>query len=251
MGKSKKNEKIVIYWSPWVNPDFQYNQMILDVKPKSLMSDLQKRRAIDPAIPPSQNLENGKYQVCSALHTFSKNMFIVKSPFDADIKLDENGSIVKDSEVSHMFVERISSIENSYSVDFNFSFLFFSEEPVKMTLTPAYLHKTSHNDSGFVAAGEYDISNWFRPAPCIFQLWPGTKGLVIKQDEPLSYVKFDTDKEVELRQFKVTDDIVKMVNACGTVKFFKPFEPMEKLYVRFSNTGLKRAVLKEVKNNII
>ena len=42
-----------------------------------------------------------------------------------------------------------------------------------------------------------------------------------------------------------------MTNACGTVKFIKPFEPMEKLYTRFSNTGLKKAVLKEVKNNII
>jgi hypothetical protein len=250
MGKNKK-DKVIVYWSPWVHPDFQYNQMILDIKPKSLMSDIQKRRAINPIIPPNERTEHGKYQICSALHTFSKNMFIIKSPFNADIKINEDGSIIRDSEISNMFVERISSIENSYSVDFNFSFLFFSEESIKMTLTPAYLHDTSHSNSGFVAAGEYDVSNWLRPAPCIFQLWPGIKNLVIKEYEPLSYVKFDTDKDVELRQFKVTEDIVKMVNACGTVKFVKPLEPMNKLYDRFYNTGLKKAVLKEVKNNII
>jgi hypothetical protein len=249
--QKEKKDNIVVYYCQWVDIDQQYNQILLDVKPKSLMFDLQKRRAINPITPPSKKLEGGRYQSCSALHTLSNNMFIIKSPIDASIRLDDLGCIVRDSKASDLFIERISSIQNAFSLDFNISLLFFSEESVKMRLTPAYLHKTSHSSSGFVAAAEYDISSWFRSIACIFQLWPGVTSLEIKEDEPLLYLQFDTDKEIEFVQFKLTEDIVKMSMACGNFKYIKQFEPLANLYKRFIDSGLKKHIIKEIKNNAV
>ena len=176
---NNKKEKITVYWSPWSIPERTASMMLIDLKPTPLMLDIQKRRAKNPVIPTSKFFEGGDYQACSALHTFAKNIFILRSPISAEIELDENGTIIKDSVFSNWFIERISSIENSFSVDLDVGWLFFSEEPLSVEITSPYMHKTAHQDYGFTPAAQMDISSWFRPLLSIFQLWQNVRKIKI------------------------------------------------------------------------
>jgi hypothetical protein len=211
-----KKDTLKIYWCPWTSLEKQYDKMLFDLVPVSLMSDLQKRRAKNPIIPKSNFLQPGDYQSCSALHTLSNNMFMIKTQLDAEIFLNNDGSIMPNSLNSNFFTERVSSLEDAFSVDFDLSYIFFSEDSVDMTLTPAYMHNTTHSEYGFIVPAKFDISSWIRPTPTIFQLWENVKTLKFKKNEPVSYITFDTGKKIEFVKFEMTPELETLAYEAAT-----------------------------------
>lgn len=246
-----KKSSIIIYWAPWVYLNKEIHYTFLDLKPKPILTDLRDRKADNPKIPiTNNNIASGNYQRCSALHTFAQNMFILKSPFSVSVDLDDTGAIIP-SEHSSFFSERISSIDNTFSIDFNIPYLFFSEESIDLTLTPPYMHKTGQTNYGFITAASFNISKWIRCIPSIYQLWEGVKHLQILEDEPISYIKFNTDKKIIFKQFKLTPEIINIVMACQEYKEIKSSQPMYKLYNLFTRTGVRDRTLKAIKENIV
>jgi hypothetical protein len=254
--KADKNTKepLIVYWAPHAIVEREHQQLLLDLKPKPLMTDIHKRRAKNPVVP--RSLQNNHdphgngYQMCAALHTFAHNMFVLYSPFEVTVNLDINGSIIPDDYTS-FFQERISSTENAFSVDFDIGFAMFCEEELYVTLMPPFSHQTNQPQSGYITFVNFDISSWFRPFVLIYQLWEGVRSLKVDKGEPLAYLKFNTDRPVELREFSVTPEINHMLAACADHKKLLPFQTMQELYERFHNTGMYKRVLKEIKKNLI
>ena len=251
----EEQEEVVVYWSPHSNMNRRHQQDLLDIAPRSLMSDLQKRRAIDPKMPPAshvrQNTHPGNYHMCAALHTLAKNTFIARAPFSADISLDEQGTILENQMYNGWFSERVTSLEGAFAVDFDVAYLFFSEEPLEITVTPPYMHKTKQAEQGFVSSVAFDISSWLRPVVLIYQLFEGVNKITIEEDDPIAYLTFNTKKKVVFKAFKHTADIEDQVQACLGYKHIKPYEKMEDLYEQFRKTGMHERVLKEIKANLI
>ena len=129
--------------------------------------------------------------------------------------------------------------------------MFFSEEPLDLTITPPYMHKTKQAQQGFISAVSFDISSWFRPYVLIYQLWEGVDTITIEEDEPIAYLKFNTEKKVVFKPFKLTLELESQTNACLDHKHTKPHQSMEELYDRFHRTGMHKRVLKEIKENVI
>jgi hypothetical protein len=252
--KNKKESKdyVDIYWSSYGEKNQNFHRMLMDVAPEKMTADLIKNKAISPKIPKVETFQANGYQQCSALHTLSKNMFVIKSPISAKIQFNENGEIIKNTKDSIFFNERASSLKDSFSFDFNFGYLFFTdEENVNITLTPAYIHKTSYRNDAFLAPAKFSISSWLRPVTFIFQMWEESKTFELNQGDAIGYISFDTEKPIRFHQFMVTDDIVDQVSACINYKYFKKFVPMKDLYDLFKRTSLKNVVLKEIKKNVI
>jgi len=247
-----EEEEVVVYWAPHAHLSKQHHQILLDIQPKSLMGEIQRRRARYPKQPPSvEQPYPGEYQSCSALHTLTHNMFVIKAPFSAEIKLDSKGVIREGQKYGRWFKERISSLQNAYAIDFDLSYMFFSEEPLDLTITPPYMHKTKQAQQGFISAVSFDISSWFRPYVLIYQLWEGVDTITIEEDEPIAYLKFNTEKKVVFKPFKLTLELESQTNACLDHKHTKPHQSMEELYDRFHRTGMHKRVLKEIKENVI
>lgn len=248
----KKDDEVVVYWAPHSLIDRQHQQILLDIKPRSLMADIQKRRAVNPIIPTSMKEPHpGEYQSCSALHSLAENMFVIKSPFSANINLTENGVIENGQMYGGWFRERISSLNNAYAIDFDMAYMFFCEEPLEVTITPPYMHRTVQSQQGFISAVGFDISSWFRPFVLIYQLWEGVNNITIEEDEPIAYLKFNTKKKVVFKPFKLTSEIDNQILACLEHKHIKPYQSMEELYDRFHRTGMYDRVLREIKANVI
>jgi hypothetical protein len=246
-----KSESVVVYWTPFTNTELYYQLPLLDASPQSLMSDFQNRKIINQNLPIGHTVNGGGYQACSAMHTFAKNTFITKSPIEAEVVFDKNGTINKQTLNNHWFTPRVSSFEGSFSCDLDVRYLLFSEHDLDVTLTPAYTHRSEHNKYGFVVPGQFNISSWFSRIPAVFQTWPGIDRIKINFNDPISYLSFNTDKKVELKQFKITENIIQQARACGNLKFFKSYEPMEKLYDRFKKARMHDFILEEIKKNLV
>jgi len=254
--KKKKNklEPIIVYWAPHAIPERDAQQVLLDFKPRPLMAEIHKRRAIDPMRPQSlqhdyEPFGNG-YQLCAALHTFANNLFVIKSPFEVMVRLNEEGQIIPDN-YSAFFHERVSSTRDAFSLDFDIGFLLFCEEPLSVTLMPPFAHRTKQPESGFLTFVDFDISSWFRPFVLIYQLWEGVRHLYIDKDEPIAYLKFNTERPVEFREFTVSPEINHIASACADHKKILPFQSMQELYCRFKRTQMDKRVIKEIKKNLV
>ena len=253
-----KKEPIVVYWMPHTIPDYQYNMLLLDnLTFKSVMRDISTRRAKNPKLPVSQkwqveDMARGSYHLCTALHNLVDNVYYLESPFDVDIKLDENGTILRtQNSYENWFRERGQTIENAFNLDFLAEMSLFCEEPLEISYTPPYLHQTTQTSYGFVSSVKFSISSWFRPIVCIYQLWPGVKELKIKKGEPFVYVHFHTNRPIVFKQVQMTETIMSISKACLTHKFSHKFQPLEWMYKKFNEKGLKESLLKEIKNNVL
>lgn len=256
MSKSKnKKNPIIVYWCPEALLERLPQQIMLDIKPKSLMSEIQKRRAKTPIVPEiikERVLGNGSgYHMCAALHELARNIFVIKAPFDAIVSIDETGAVVKNKEYSSWFVDRSGSIQDGFAVDFDMSFYLFCEENLEVSITPPYMHKTNQPEYGFLSAVKWDISSWFRAFVLIYQLWPGKNTIYFKKDEPIGYLNFHTDREIIFKEYRLTKEIIDIANGCAYFKFTVGNETMSKMYERFTKTSMKKRLTKAIKENII
>jgi hypothetical protein len=247
-----KQKPIIVYWAPEAILEKEHQQLLLEMPLILVMKDIQKRRN-KKTMPRGVNQEdpfgNG-YQMCTALHELSNNLYYIKAPFDVDISFDENGSIIN-GPYSGWFKQRHSSIDNAISADFDFSYMLFCEEKLNVSITPPYLHQTSQPEYGFVCAVKWDISSWFRPHILIYQLWKNKKNIHFKKNEPLAYLKFETNRPVIFKEYKITQEILNILNSCLGHKFIVPFQSMEDLYRRFNQTSIKKRLIAEIKKNVI
>jgi hypothetical protein len=253
MKNTNKKTPLTVYWAPSSTVENSYQQLLLNLKPTRLIQEVSKNKTINPnplsalsATPPL-----GGLHLCTAFHELMTNVFIIRSPFDMEVHLNDEGYIDRSKDYSGWFVERTSSLEGMKSLDMDMYYLFFAEEPVNVTITSPYMHKTSQPDWGFITPVKFDVSKWFRPYGLIFHLWPGVNKLTFKKGEPIAYLHFETKRKIEFKQFYMTTEIFNQARACGNIKHVLPFEPLEKLYDLFFRSGMRTRVLEEVKKHLI
>lgn len=250
--EKSSNKPLIVYWAIYSQNNTQFRQMLLDPKPTTLKSYIVKNKAKDPKVPKTRFpvLGFNRYHMCSAFHELAENTFIVKAPFSARVDLEEDGSVI-DSYFSGWFIPRLSSLEDSLAIDFDMPYLFFAEESVNMKITPPYMTRTVQQDYGFPTAVKFNIAKWFRPLFLPYQLWSGVKALEIKENDPLVYINFETDRPIILKQFIMTDKILQLADACMSDKNTYPQQQLKQLYSRFKNSRTNEIVLNEIKNNLL
>lgn len=194
----------------------------------------------------------GSYRKCSAGIEYWKNTYALLHPEDSTVKVggDYNNPHIVEADPAYWFA-RPNALKEQYRVDLDFAWLFFAEEPVKIQQTPPFLHNTYDRKDGFVSAGEFDISQWFRPINLAYNLWNGSDSLSVKQDEPAVYLNFLTDKKVRLRRFELTPELDLLSQQIVQFKMLSPHEPLNKLYDRFIGSKRHKQVLKLIKDNLL
>ena len=72
----------------------------------------------------------------------------------------------------------------------------------------------------------------------------------IKRGDTLFYVKFHTNKKVNLKNFNVTKGILDFAKKTTDLKLFEKNLALEKMYKIFCSRSLNKRILKEIKNNL-
>lgn len=250
-------DPIIIYYGFHSDIRNEYEASLLDLSPKSLMQHIMKSRSIENNIihrEPVPGIATPGYHVCPALHDLVDSMYIINSPFDVDIKFNDNGYIDRSSgNAGYCFSDRYGSFTDSMSADFVYEFLMFSEEEIQVSFTPPYMHNTLLSNYGFVSAATLNIGKWYRPIPIIFHSWPKVKELKIRHGEPLIYVKVENsqNRKIIFKEFSETQELKKILHTIVTHKDLKGFQPLKNLYEIFGKSTMRNRILKEIKANLV
>lgn len=239
---------INVYWSPWQNNLQTLEERMLSYKePRWLVEEM------EPSINHQNVVDN--FFKCPAFVNQAKNTLVLHNTSDVHMKI-ENFNIVNQNKDPRnnsdvLFKVKSPSLKNSYTINYSCNWIFFADKPLHITTSVPYMHKTVHSDYGYYVPGTYDISKWFRPVEFAFQLWPGETEFRSVENEPLIYVKFNTDEKVKLHQFNTTNEIEAYSRACIHMKRFSKIKALNSLYEVFLGKKYNEQLLKLIKKNVV
>jgi len=221
-----------VYWGK----KLQVNNLLINEEPEKLVKT--KEWA---------NL--GSYRQCYAAIEFSKNIFVIKSPFDFTL-WKENDQVMSDKPQEWFDYYIFWGLMQEFdSIQIQLKDFFFSEEDLEISQLPAYLHDNNFISNTYLLPGKMNIYKWFRG------ILPGFKWkkdrIEVKKGDALYYVQFHTDEQVEFKQFEVSDELIRLSRMCTDVKEYKGRLPLAKLYSLFTKANMKNKILKNIRENTI
>jgi len=239
---SNKDE-LVVYWANFGSLDRLQRTNLITEPPVRIMQTFHKESG--------STTDSASYKACAGAKNLYQNTFVIKSPFDVNAKLVGQYPNVMVQESFNLISMRNPTYENSHSIDYDYHWIFFSEESVEIVQTPPYMHQTKASAYGIQASGSYDISQWFRSINATYNLHPAVDEFKVDKDEPIFYVDFRTKKRVVLKQFDLTEDLHSLAFAAAELKQFFPFESLETLYNRFTRSNRHKKVMQEIRKNLL
>lgn len=249
----KEKDPIIIYWSPSTYSDNDVKDWeFLYPQPKTLFNEILKNKSKVGNVSDS-------YFSCPAINDFTKKILVVSSPKACSYTFDKVGPNKEDIFIKadgsydiEVNVARDATLTTGPTLVFALQYIFFSEEPLMATFSAPYFQKTQYLQYGTAIPGRFDIGQWFRPYHFEVQMWSNSGKFSIEEDEPLFYVHFETDRPIVLKRFMYDKKLHDAAVACvdSTNLFGRGLSLMSRYY-KFNNTGMKKKVLKMIKNNLI
>mgnify|MGYP003341592723 FL=1 len=236
-----------VYYCPWNSDDSGSTWDMMYQTPTSLFEDFKERAN-------KQNKDDSVLH-CPASSSIIKNTFVFKNSLHSEYAFTDN-SVTPIStnfiSLDGMTYERQLSLINTRHIVLNYSYLFFSEEPLLMSLVPPYWHEPAYTKTATLFSGEFDIGQWFRPISSEFMTWKTEGTLVLEEDEPLFYTQFHTDRKVNLQRFKATPTLYNYALECKRSPiFYGKRKSLKERYLKFNKSDLRELVLFEIKQNLV
>ena len=179
-------------------------------------------------------LEHPKWKKCPAIMDSVKNAFVIRAPIGFTLYfegIDDNGNplVRRDpssemrNEVFNEFIDikpkEAGSKQDGPLLQLTSGVGFTANEPVIMETFPPFLEYRP-DFPAINTVVKYNIYNWLRGLP-VGVLWKDlTKPIVVKRGDPLCYVRFETDKNVNLKRIPMTDEMLHTIHANLNMKNF-------------------------------
>lgn len=249
-----KKDYITVYWapSPYVSKEVSWSYLYPE--PVNILSELNKSR--------NKEIKNSKgIFSCPSYIDAMKNVYILKSSIDDKINVPQE--LFTDNSYNYPFeydsgskllttIIRPSSFDNYINVSYNLGWLMFADEPLEVRFTAPYFPTTTPAEGVILAAGEMNIGKWYRDYMLDYHVPLGIKELIIKDNQPLAYVEFKTNKKIILKRYQLTRtlrSIADDLSSSGTRYGF--FKSLEHKYKKANEALIPQQVLSEIKKNLI
>jgi hypothetical protein len=239
-------DTVNIYWAPFVsgeNPD--WNMLYSD--PENIFDELKK--IVNPGI------GSNSFLTCPSVSDKFKKTYILKNTLTSTFNFDENQNITsmnKDSAYVNLYTIRKSTLKNTNSLVYKMQWIFFSEESIVADFSAPYFHEPKYLNYGSIIPGKLDIGKWFRPYNAEIITWQKDGLISFQENEPLAYVSFNTDKNINLIRFNMNPVLMKYAESCmNAPSNYGNHLPLIKRYERFKNSRMNEMILKEIKNNAL
>ena len=188
----------------------------------------------DPAILYFLELKNNSaFAKCPAFIEYFKNAFIIRAPYDLEIKV-ENDQVTTDKYGQDFFnenitINHIADSERKLVLQLLPKYIFITDTDQSIPMSVSELPFTPYSPDYRFIPGKFDMSKWVRPVHYAIEVNQDT---VIKftRGDPLFMLTFHCDEKVELELGVVTEDVMKLVGACTSVKNRIPKQSLKRLY---------------------
>jgi hypothetical protein len=252
------NDCITVYWAPapYVTEENSWTQAYPE--PVSLLSELNKERNKN-----NKNKDAKNMFACPSYVDAMKNVFVLKSALDDIIKIPDHLHVLDiptdryplqyESESKLLAVlARETSINNHVNIAYNLGWLMFADEPLEARFTAPYFPAHTPGEGAILAAGQMDIGQWYRDYEIEYHVPQGTDELVIKENQPLAYVQFMTDKKIILKRYNLTPVLRNIASECAESGLrYGRFKTLAQRYAMGKRALLPEQVLNEIKKNLV
>lgn len=163
---------------------------------------------------------------CPAVKQSLRNTWLIRAPVSIKYGFDVDSNLAW-SDQTRQYEERM--IDPRYGqwaegnrpfATFNWRYLFFADQPVWMETFPPFLHESPRN-ARYIPGG-YDIYNWHRPVDYSFEFKDPRAEVVIKQGDPLFYIRFrspDLRAKFTLEEVEWSDKLSEATRRCSLPMF--------------------------------
>lgn len=194
--------------------------------------------------------DTGVYR-CPAFTNSLKNTFCLQSIYDYTFEVSEDA--IRSDDYDQNFFDRHVLVRSMKDRVFSFQqyFTFFTDEDsLSMTgnLQP-FLELNDINNRCLVVPGTFDIGKWFRNVEFSFHLKSTFSQFKITEGETYSYVKFHTDKKVNLIQYRHSEKLASILKAQMYVR--NNTARLRNLVAFYKMFKTKKIILEEIKKNIV
>ena len=178
------------------------------------------------------------YLTCPAFQDLYKNTFVIRSPIDLVITIDKNRNVTTDRFGQEFYdasiVNRTASVgpNDPMLVSCCLHLLFVPDEDCTLEIMPANMHSTDLLQNTRVIPGKFNAYKWTRVVDFAFEIIDETKPIVLKRNDPLFYVRFETknNSKVNLEHKVYTPEMVTVSKAVEQLKARVPRLTLEAMY---------------------
>jgi hypothetical protein len=234
-----------IYWSTVYPMEVYADYNMLYKEPRPLMKELLSERG-------EENPHD--FFACPAFHRHATNTFVIRSTLDVHVAIRPDGFAPLDerSKLTAQLFSFMHPTRKGYrTILFDHRMLFFAEQSVTLATYPAFMHRGEVQRKLCYVPAAYDISKWMRPLQGTYEVHSEVQDIHIREDDPLYYVKFETDEKIRLRRFQMVPELHGVTHGCVHFKLFRPKSSLEKVYAAFTQAKLHRRVAKLIKENLL
>lgn len=239
-------KEITVYYASPDNLQETQDWSILYKEPKSinnyLTRNVNKNR--------NKDVNNRAYMSCTAFQRITNNLFVIENPMSSSYLFDNTIESTSKNSLSVM-IKREPQLNNQILFEYDYPIIFFAEESLEIQYTPPYFLQAPHLQYGAVTPGQYNIGKWFRPIQTEINLWDDIKEFKIKENEPLAFVNFLTDKKINFKLFHMSPELAKIMTVCATASTWETNIPLRKRYKRFHESKMLQKTLQLIKQNLV
>ncbi len=226
-------DSIDIYWGGCMT--LKHSELAI-IKPVPFFKEIYNN--ISKKIFDKASLENYQlYFKCPAAKKEYNNVFAIKSPRSFSLSWNPKTKkfFSKDIQDPNL-LKRFLFVRGGAMASLGYFYFFFSEEDIEMTQLPAYYSDNNFTNSVFLTSGRFNISKWFRHIDPSFVMKENK--INIKRGDTLFYVKFHTDKKINLKNFNVTKEIFSFSKKTTDLKYDEKDLPLKEMYKIFRSRRL-------------
>jgi hypothetical protein len=251
MKKNKEDDFITVYWADALSFEVKEHRKfnMLYQEPENMFSYLKSKRSVFD--------QSNSMLVCPAFKNKMKKTFFFKNSVECNFLYETNDRGEVYLQDQKAFPEDVRSIRTP-GLDFgptifvNVPYIFFADSDLEASFSQPIFHPQGYSKYASIIPGNFNIGSWFRPYSTEFQMWNKSGEFIIKEDEPIFYVEFLTDKKIKLVKFKYTKELMTYAQHCiDAPPIFGNNLPLVKRYKKFKDSRMRDLILKEIKQNIL
>ena len=115
-------------------------------------------------------------------------------------------------------------------------------------MIPAYLEDNNLINNTTLFIGKYNCGKWYRTLnPCYIAK---NNKIEVKRGDTLFYLKFHTNKKINLINYKFSNNLEEYMNSVLKVKDYVKNLSLNYVYNLFLKKRYNKRILKEIKNNL-
>jgi hypothetical protein len=188
---------------------------------------------------------------CPFFNESLKNIYAIKSIYDYSFKIEDNNFLTldygEDFFNNHVLIR---SIEKKF-FSFKTQYVFFTDE--ESLEIDCYQHPIFEENEiskrCMIIPGSLNIGKYFRGLEFSFILKKDFNEFILKEQDVMYYLKFNTKEKIIFKQFKVNDNLMQIARDIRLINWGnKNMVNVEYFYKKFKG---KKYILNEIKNNLI